>query len=158
MSAVRIRLSPHNRKLTIGNWKLFLMCFYTFNKSQANKSLSRIPWHSEAMKGVSTNEMLRGAGRKLWSGGTRMRKLYILQIEFIDLQERNLVNWNISVTRGKESNSDSHSSGERKGNSLNYSLYKVSRVVGQHKKDFLRLGEMFGMTYGTRWKSCSWKL
>ena len=32
---------------------------------QANKSLSWIPWHSEAMKGVSTNEMLRGAGRKL---------------------------------------------------------------------------------------------
>ena len=32
---------------------------------QANKGLSWIPWHSEAMKGVSTDETLRGAGSKL---------------------------------------------------------------------------------------------
>ena len=32
---------------------------------QERKGFWGIPWHSEAMKGVSTNEMLRGAGRKL---------------------------------------------------------------------------------------------
>ena len=30
-----------------------------------NKGLGWIPWHPEAMKGVATNEMLRGAGSKL---------------------------------------------------------------------------------------------
>jgi hypothetical protein len=32
---------------------------------QGRKSLWGIPWHSEAMKDVVTNEMLRGAGNKL---------------------------------------------------------------------------------------------
>ena len=33
-------------------------------KSQANKSLRRIPWCSEAMKGVATDDMFRGIGSK----------------------------------------------------------------------------------------------
>ena len=33
-------------------------------KSQANKSLRRIPWCSEAMKGVATDDMFRGTGSK----------------------------------------------------------------------------------------------
>ena|GEM_PF-5543356 len=36
-----------------------------------------------------------------------------------DEGEGNRVNWNISVTRGKENECDSPSSGERKGNSPN---------------------------------------
>ena len=34
------------------------------DESQVNKSLRRIPWCSEAMKGVATNEMFRGTGSK----------------------------------------------------------------------------------------------
>ena len=40
------------------------------------------------MKDAFTGETLRGVGKKLWSGGLRMRKLFILLIEFIDKQER----------------------------------------------------------------------
>jgi len=57
MSAVRIRLSPQQKKIIIEN--------FDNDESQANKSLRRIPWCSEAMKGVATNEMFRGAGSKL---------------------------------------------------------------------------------------------
>ena len=57
MSAVRIRLSPQQKKITIEN--------FDNDESQVNKSLRRIPWCSEAMKGVATNEMFRGAGSKL---------------------------------------------------------------------------------------------
>ena len=35
------------------------------SKIQEKKSLWGIPWHSEAMKDVVTNDMLRGAGNKL---------------------------------------------------------------------------------------------
>tara|TARA_B110000003_G_scaffold70918_1_gene72288 strand:+ start:176 stop:364 length:189 start_codon:yes stop_codon:yes gene_type:complete len=42
--------------------------FYTeefeIYKSQANKSLRRIPWCSEAMKGVATGDTFRGTGSK----------------------------------------------------------------------------------------------
>jgi hypothetical protein len=38
-------------------------------------------------------------------------------------QRANLGNWNILVPRGKESKNDSLSSGERNGNSLNFSIF-----------------------------------
>ena len=38
--------------------------FNTFNTSQAIKSLRRIPWCSEAMKGVATDDTFRGTGSK----------------------------------------------------------------------------------------------
>ena len=60
MSAVRVRLPPK-----ILNNRILKTVKLDYQYIQANKSLSWIPWHSEAMKGVSTNEMLRGAGRKL---------------------------------------------------------------------------------------------
>lgn len=47
------------------------------------------------MKGVATDETLRGAGSKLRSGGTRMRKLYILLVEFIDKKEQT---WRIETS------------------------------------------------------------
>ena len=108
-----------NRKFWIvKTWKI---C--TFNTSQAIKSLRRIPWCSEAMKGVATNEMFRGTGSKFWSENTRIRKLRELLLESNKEERANLVNWNILVTRGKESKSDSLSSGERNGTSLNFIFY-----------------------------------
>ena len=89
-------------------------------KSQANKSLRRIPWCSEAMKGVATDDTFRGTGSKFWSENTRIRKLRELLLELNREERANLVNWNILVTRGKESKSDSLSSGERNGTSLNF--------------------------------------
>ena len=56
MSAVRIRLSPQIEYLFRKIETLYLKL------SQAIKSLRRIPWCSEAMKGVATNEMFRGTG------------------------------------------------------------------------------------------------
>ena len=40
------------------------------------------------MKDAVTGEMLRGAGNKLRSGGLRIRKLFVLLIEFIDKKEQ----------------------------------------------------------------------
>ena len=109
----------HKQKiLNEKTWKI-----YTFNTSQAIKSLRRIPWCSEAMKGVATNEMFRGTGSKFWSENTRIRKLRELLLESNREERANLVNWNILVTRGKESKSDSLSSGERNGTSLNFIFY-----------------------------------
>ena len=64
-----------------------------------------------------------------------------------------LVNWNILVTRGKESKSDSLSSGERNGISLN-SIY---RGLWDNKTECDLLGETDWMLYHRRWKSCNQK-
>ena len=61
--------------------------FWTY-KSQANKSLRRIPWCSEAMKGVATDDTFRGTGSKFWSENTRIRKLQELPLEYIKRKER----------------------------------------------------------------------
>ena len=58
-----------NRNNTQSIWTTdTLLNFYTeefeIYKSQANKSLRRIPWCSEAMKGVATDDMFRGTGSK----------------------------------------------------------------------------------------------
>ena len=59
MSAVQIRLSPQT-EIKI---QLYTEDFEIY-KSQANKSLRRIPWCSEAMKGVATGDTFRGTGSK----------------------------------------------------------------------------------------------
>ena len=46
------------------NLKILKTVKWQHRKIQANKGLSWIPWHSEAMKGVSTDVTLRGAGSK----------------------------------------------------------------------------------------------
>ena len=127
--------------------------FWTY-KSQANKSLRRIPWCSEAMKGVATNEMFRGTGSKFWSENTRIRKLQELLLELNREERANLVNWNILVTRGKESKSDSLSSGERNGISLNS---KLIEGCGTMLNQVYMLDEAAGILHHSRWKSCSRK-
>ena len=61
------------------------------------------------------------------------------------------MNWNILVTEGKESKSDSLSSGERKGTSLNYRAC-LDRVVGQHN-DIARIRRSNWMLHLRGWKS-----
>ena len=70
MPAVRVRLPPQIN--------------FNIIEAQVNKGLWWIPRHSEAMKGVVTNEIPRGVGNKLRSGGSRMRKLFKLFIEYIN--------------------------------------------------------------------------
>ena len=74
---------------------------------------------------------------------------------WIHKEERaHLVNWNILVTRGKESKSDSLSSGERNGISLNSILLEG---CGTTKKECQLLGEAGWILYHRRWKSCNRK-
>ena len=56
------------------------------------KSLWGIPWHSEVMKDVDTDDTLRGVGNKLKSGGLRMRKLkhYLLNLYIRKSEPREL--------------------------------------------------------------------
>ena len=75
---------------------------------------------------------------------------------WIHKEERaNLVNWNILVTRGKESKSDSLSSGERNGISLNFIYIKGCGTVNI---EIVWLDETDWLLYHSRWKSCNRKL
>ena len=59
----------------------------------------------------------------LWSGDFRIRKRGAVNLHHSDVSQRpNPLKWNISVSGGKEKNFYSPSSGERKGNSLNFDL------------------------------------
>ena len=104
------------------------------------------------MKDVITNEMLRGAGSKLWSEGLRMRKLLRTLYWIYKYWVANLENWNILVSRGKESKNDSLSSGERMGKSLNH-----TSVWGSGKVTNKKLEEIPGRVYRRKWQSCIWK-
>ena len=73
---------------------------------------------------------------------------------WIHKEERaNLVNWNILVTRGKESKSDSRSSGERNGNSLNPIHLYLLGGCGATKKKVIVLDEAVGILHRRWWKS-----
>ncbi|KAD7477218.1 hypothetical protein E3N88_00354 [Mikania micrantha] len=72
---------------------------------QTRKGLRWIPRHPETRKGIVSDEMLRGVENKHRSGDSR-------------------------IARGKESKSDSRSSGERNGSSLN----RENGVVGEQYK------------------------
>ena len=75
---------------------------------------------------------------------------------WIHKEERaNLVNWNILVTRGKESKSDSLSSGERNGTSLNSII--IVEGCGAMLIQLKVLDEAAGMLHHSRWKSCNRK-
>ena len=52
-----------------------------------NKGLWWIPRHPETMKGVVTDETLRGAGNKLRSEDSRIGQPQVLLVEFIDQRE-----------------------------------------------------------------------
>jgi hypothetical protein len=65
-------------------------------------------------------------------------------------REANPGNWNISLPGGKENNSDSLSSGDRTGISLNQRCFGIFGVVGLRHTDFKEV-EMF-------WKDISKKV
>ncbi len=88
------------------------------------------------MKDVVSCDKSRGAANRLWSGNFRMgepilRNVRIFRSEIKNRGEkRNRENWNISVTRGREKDIYSPSSGERTGNSLNLWYASVKGVAG----------------------------
>ena len=57
-------VSGSNPLISIKQKELKKVEIFIIYKSQANKSLRRIPWCSEAMKGVATDDMFRGTGSK----------------------------------------------------------------------------------------------
>ncbi|KAM2275143.1 hypothetical protein ACFXTI_033728 [Malus domestica] len=92
---------------------------------QTRKGLRWIPRHPETRKGVVSDEMLRGVENKRRSGDSRI------------------------VARGKESKSDSRSSGERNGSSLN----RENGVVGEQYKR--RAARRSGGVPHPRWRESS---
>ena len=56
-------------------------------RSQKNKGLWWIPRHPKTMKGVLTDDTLRGAGMTLWSGDSRIGQPIVLLFEFIEKKE-----------------------------------------------------------------------
>ncbi|KAM2080021.1 hypothetical protein ACFX1T_033836 [Malus domestica] len=91
---------------------------------QTRKGLRWIPRHPETRKGVVSDEMLRGVENKRRSGDSR-------------------------IARGKESKSDSRSSGERNGSSLN----RENGVVGEQYKR--RAARRSGGVPHPRWRESS---
>ncbi|KAG0447195.1 hypothetical protein HPP92_028428 [Vanilla planifolia] len=92
---------------------------------QTRKGLRWIPRHPETRKGVASDEMLRGVENQHRSGDSRI------------------------VPRGKESKSDSRSSGERNGSSLN----RENGVVGEQYKR--RAARRSGGVLHPRWRESS---
>ena len=90
-----------------------------------------MPWLSEAMKDVTSCDKFRGGANIPWSEDFPMRQLMALKAPYPAVKrEANPENWNILVPGGKENNSDSLSSGERTGKSLNYSCFGNYGVIG----------------------------
>ena len=96
-----------------------------------------MPRLMEAMKDVLSCDKPRGAAKKLWSEDFRMGQPNMVWIILLYLYRANAGKWNISVPAGKEINRDSHSSGERNGNS---------------PKLLITIAEYPGMDSHRRWK------
>ena len=90
---------------------------------------------------------------KFWSKNTRIRKLLELLLERHKEERAYPVNWNILVTGGKKSKSDSLSSGERNGSSLN----SILEGCGTIKDGCSLLDETGWILCHRRWKSCNRK-
>ncbi len=108
------------------------------------------------MKDVITCDKPWGAGSKLWARDFWMGQPTILNRivsydEYIVILMGYLGKWNILVPRGKESECDSLSSGERRGNRTNHSsgwgLDHLYRVL----ENFL-IVEIAGMRCHREWK------
>ena len=69
------------------------------------------------------------------------------------MQWANPGNWNISLPGGKENNSDSLSSGDRTGISLNQRCFGIFGVVGLRYTRSARKWKCSGKTYHREWKS-----
>ncbi|KAJ1683997.1 hypothetical protein LUZ61_021270 [Rhynchospora tenuis] len=89
---------------------------------QRRKGLRWIPRHPEMKKGVANDEMLRGVESKHRSGDSQIGQPFKLLL--------NPWAGKRQPARGKESKSDSRSSGERNGSSLN----RENGVVGEQYK------------------------
>ena len=106
-------------------------------KKKVTKGVRRMPWLSEAKKDVTSCDKLRGLANTNWSADFRMGQPIISNYDTIWKYGANVGNWNILLPTGKENKSDSRSSGERNGNSLNWCCFGNARVAG------LRYGEIF---------------
>ena len=106
-------------------------------KKKVTKGVRRMPWLSEAKKDVTSCDKLRGLANTNWSADFRMGQPIISNYDTIWKYGANVGNWNILLPTGKENKSDSQSSGERNGNSLNWCCFGNARVAG------LRYGEIF---------------
>ena len=95
-----------------------------------------MPWRQEAMKGVASCDKPRGAASRLRSEDARMGEpgwgnAQSSLTEFIGQGTRTEGTETSQYLEGKESNRDSPSSGERKGNSPNRIGASPSGVAGR---------------------------
>src|SRR5215831_480816 len=108
-----------------------------------------MPWRREAMKDVGGCEKLRGVAnrtliRRFPNGEThRGEQLRYLRPEFIGPRERTRGSETSQYPEEKKTMSDSRSSGERNGNSLNRPHESEAGVAGP-RKDRERLAEAPG--------------
>ena len=112
-----------------------------------------MPWHKKTKKDATTCEKRRGAGRKLWSVDIRMGKPGVGHTtssctEYIGVVKVYPGNWNILVPGGKERESYSVSSGERKRRSPNQ---PKGWGYGPHNGDYIPV-EGVGMLRQRGWK------
>ncbi|KAL5697203.1 hypothetical protein ACHQM5_030937 [Ranunculus cassubicifolius] len=96
---------------------------------QTRKGLRWIPRHPETRKGVASDEMLRGVENKHRSGDSRIGQPFELLLNPWAGKRQPGELKHLSSQR-KESKSDSRSSGERNGSSLN----RENGVVGEQYK------------------------
>ena len=100
-------------------------------REKVNKGVRRMPWLFEAKKDVISCEKLRGCANNSWSADVRMGQPIPSDRDTpVNSGRANPGNWNISLPGGKENNSDSLSSGDRTGRSLNQRCFGIFGVVG----------------------------
>ena len=100
---------------------------------EARQGVRRMPWLPEAMKDAAGRESPRGGASSPRSAGVRMGQPAMRRHGIHVIMEANPTNRNIPVVGGKENNSDSPSSGERKGKSPNRGRRGARGVVGPAK-------------------------
>ena len=93
-------------------------------RGQATKGTRWIPWYQEARKDVGSCEKLRGVAtqtliRRFPNGETRAGLCRPSCTEYIGIMKRTQGTETSQYLEEKKTNSDSPSSGERTGNSLN---------------------------------------
>ena len=98
-----------------------------------------MPWLFEAKKDVISCDKPRGFANKNWSVDFRMGQP-TMATWYPAMLEANPGNWNISLPGGKENNSDSLSSGDRTGKSLNHACFGKGGVVGLRCMTCVRSG------------------
>ncbi|KAJ7941530.1 hypothetical protein O6P43_035423 [Quillaja saponaria] len=115
---------------------------------QTRKGLRWIPRHPETRKGVVSDEMLRGVENKRRSGDSRIGQPFELLLNPWAGKRQPGELKHLSSQR-KKSKSDSRSSGERNGSSLN----RENGVVGEQYKR--RAARRSGGVLHPRWRESS---